>query len=92
MKVLLTLAFEGDGAEFGEAMRGELQAFVDGGGAERSAVDVKAAGDELEMVKVLDSDPTVTAMVHTAGAGVGRKSPGPAPPRRRPSSGRLPSG
>jgi uncharacterized protein (TIGR02118 family) len=63
MKVLLTLAFEGDGAEFVENMRGELEAFVDGGGAKRGAVDVKATGEELEMVKVLDSDPTVTAMV-----------------------------
>ncbi len=63
MKVLLTFAFEGDGAEFVEAMGGELEGFVDGGGAERSAIDVKATGEELEMVKILDSDPTVTAMV-----------------------------
>jgi uncharacterized protein (TIGR02118 family) len=63
VKVLLTLAFDGDREGFIEAMRRELQEFVDGGGAGRAAVDVKAVGDELEIVKILDSDPAVTAMV-----------------------------
>jgi uncharacterized protein (TIGR02118 family) len=63
VKVLLTLAFDGNREGFTEGMRRELQEFVDGGGAARTAVDVKAVGEELEMVKILDSDPAVTAMV-----------------------------
>jgi uncharacterized protein (TIGR02118 family) len=63
MKVLLTLAFDGDRDRFVEAMQGELQALVDEGGAQRTAVDVKAVGEELELVKVLDSDAAVRAML-----------------------------
>jgi EthD domain len=63
MKVLLTLGFEGDREKFVDDTLRQLRTFVADGGAERTALDVKAAGDELETVKILDSDPVVTAMV-----------------------------
>ena len=63
MKVLLTVGFAGDREAFIQAMLGELRALVDGGRAKRTALDVKATGEELETVKVLDDDPDVMAMV-----------------------------
>jgi len=63
VKVVLTVGFDGDREAFIQAMLGELRALVDRGGAERAAFDVKATGEELETVKVLDDEPDVMAMV-----------------------------
>jgi uncharacterized protein (TIGR02118 family) len=63
MKVLLTLGSENDPAAFTQAMLDELRALIDRAGAQRAALDVKAAGEELEIVKMLDTEPRVTAMV-----------------------------
>jgi uncharacterized protein (TIGR02118 family) len=63
MKVLLTLAVESDPAAFTPAMLDELRSLIDRGGAQRAALDVKATGEELEVVKILDTDPAVNAMV-----------------------------
>jgi uncharacterized protein (TIGR02118 family) len=63
MKVLLTLGSARDPAAFTEAMLDELRTLSDRGGAQRAALDVKATGEELETVKILDSDPSITAMV-----------------------------
>jgi uncharacterized protein (TIGR02118 family) len=63
MKVLLTVAFDGDGQAFAEAMLGELRGLVDRGAAGRVALDVKATGEELAIVKDLYSDPDIQALV-----------------------------
>jgi uncharacterized protein (TIGR02118 family) len=63
MKVLLTVAFDSDPAVFTQAMLDELRALIDRGGAQRAALDVKATGEELKIVKILDTDPSVNAMV-----------------------------
>jgi hypothetical protein len=63
VKVLLTVSAASDLDEFAAAMLGELRALFDRGGAQRVALDIKASGSELEVVKVLDTDPAVVAMV-----------------------------
>jgi hypothetical protein len=63
VKVLLTIGFEGDREAFIQAMLGELRGLLDRAGAKRAALDVKATGEELEAVKVLDDDPDVMAMI-----------------------------
>ena len=60
MKVLLTVRSEDDPQSFKNAMLGELQALVDRGEVERAALDVRATGEELDALKVLDTDPDVT--------------------------------
>jgi uncharacterized protein (TIGR02118 family) len=63
MKVLLTVGFDAHAGKSAEAILGELRGLVDRGGAARAALDVKATGEELEIVKMLDSDPDIAAMV-----------------------------
>jgi uncharacterized protein (TIGR02118 family) len=63
VKVLLTLGFDGDSTQLTAKLLETLRALVERGAAARAALDVKATGDELETVKVLDTDPDMTAMV-----------------------------
>jgi hypothetical protein len=63
MKVLLTVAFDGDREEFVEAVQAELAALVSRGDAQRTALDVRADGDELDAVRELDTEPGAAAMV-----------------------------
>jgi uncharacterized protein (TIGR02118 family) len=63
MKVLLTVAFEGDREQFVKAMQAELASLVASGGAPRAALDVRADGIELETVRELDTEHDAAAMV-----------------------------
>jgi hypothetical protein len=63
VKVLLTVGFDGDREAFIQPMLEELRRLLDRGGAKRAALDVRATGQELETVQVLDTDPDVAAMV-----------------------------
>lgn len=63
MKVMLTLRFDGNRRTFVEAMLRELRRAIDSGDARRAALDVRADGDELATVKVLDTEADVNAVV-----------------------------
>jgi hypothetical protein len=63
MKVLLTVEFDGDREEFVKAMQAELAELVSRGDAQRTALDVRADGDELDAVRELDTEHGAAAMV-----------------------------
>jgi uncharacterized protein (TIGR02118 family) len=63
MKVLLTVAFEGDREQFVKVMQAELASLVASGGAQRAALDVRADGIELDTVRDLDTEHDAAAMV-----------------------------
>ena len=63
MKMLLTLGLDGDPGDFSKAVQAELSDLVARGGAQRGALDVRAAGDELDTVRELDTEHDASAMV-----------------------------
>jgi uncharacterized protein (TIGR02118 family) len=63
MKVLLTLQFDGDPDELTKTVQAELSDLVSRGGASRCALDVRAAGAELDAVRDLDTEHGASAMV-----------------------------
>jgi hypothetical protein len=63
MKVLLTAEFDGDREEFIKAVQAELADLVARGDAQRAALDVRAAGDELDAVRELDTEHGASTMV-----------------------------
>ena len=63
MKVLLTLGLDGDPEDFSKAVQAELSDLVARGGAQRGALDLRAAGDELDAVRELDTEHDASAMV-----------------------------
>lgn len=63
MKVLLTVGFDGDPEDFSKAVQAELSDLVARGGAQRGALDLRAAGADLDMVRELDTEHDASAMV-----------------------------
>ncbi|HEX4530193.1 MAG TPA: hypothetical protein VIA11_12380, partial [Acidimicrobiia bacterium] len=63
MKVLLTVAFDGDAEDFSKAAQAELSDLVARGGAQRGALDLRAAGADLDPVRELDTEQDASAMV-----------------------------
>ena len=63
MKVLLTVAFDGDAEDFSKAVQAELSDLVARGGAPRGALDLRAAGADLDAVRELDTEQDASAMV-----------------------------
>jgi uncharacterized protein (TIGR02118 family) len=63
MKVLLTVGFDGIAEDFSKAVQAELSDLVARGGAQRGALDLRAAGADLDAVRELDTEPDASAMV-----------------------------
>ena len=63
MKVLLTVGFEGEREAFVEAMSAEVTKLLASGGAGHGAVNVRVEGDELDGLKVLDTEQDARAVV-----------------------------
>jgi uncharacterized protein (TIGR02118 family) len=70
MKVLLTVGFDGDTEDFSKAVQAELSDLVAAGGAQRGALDVRVTGDELDVVRELDTEHDASAMVSLWGVDV----------------------
>ena len=63
MKVLLTLDFEGDRDTFEKALLEEVTRVVESGGAQRAAVDLRATGEEHELLREVDTTRDASAVV-----------------------------
>jgi uncharacterized protein (TIGR02118 family) len=63
MKVLLTVGLDGDPEEFSKAVLAELADVVARGDAQRGALDLRAAGAELDAVRELDTEHEASAML-----------------------------
>ena len=85
MKMLLTLGLDGDPGDFSKAVQAELSDLVARGGAQRGALDVRAAGDELDAVRELDTEHDASAMVSLWGV----EAPATALAFALPDGGRL---
>lgn len=70
MKVLLTVGLDGDPEDFSKAVQAELSDLVGRGDAQRGALDLRAAGDELDALRALDTEHDASAMVSLWGVEV----------------------
>jgi uncharacterized protein (TIGR02118 family) len=63
MKVLLTLGFDGDRDVFERALLRAVATFVSNAGAKRAAIDVRAGGEEHELMAAADTERDASALV-----------------------------
>ena len=63
MKVLLTLGFDGDRDAFEQALLRAAAMFVENGGAQRAAIDVRSGGEEHDQLAEVDTERRASAVV-----------------------------